>query len=934
MASNIKGIKIEIDGDTQPLQKALKDVNKAANDATSELKQIDRALKFDPGNVTLLAQKQELLGKQVNNTKEKLETLKRVQNDVEDQFKSGEIGADQYRAFQREIEVTSNVLKGYEKKLENVNQALSGNGQAMESNANSMKSMQSETNNLLKADLLNDFSDKLSNASDKLIEIGQNALEAFREVDEGMDTIVTKTGASGEALNDMSDIAKNLTTTIPTDFETAGSAVGELNTQFGLTGDALSSASEQVIKFAEINGSDVTSSTIAAKQAIEAYGLSTDDLGSVLDTVTYTAQATGVSVDDLMSKAVSGAPQIKALGLSFDEGVTLMGNFEKSGVDSSAALSSLSKAAVNYAKDGKTLQQGLSETVSAIKNSSSETEALTLASEIFGTKAAPRMVDAIKRGAFSMDDLSAAAKNSSGAVSKTFESTLDPIDQFTTAQNTAKLALSDVGDAIAETLAPIMQQLAELVKNLATWFSNLSPSIKQAIVIFGVILIAIGALLPVFLALQAAAFTAGTTIGGLFATFLPIVAIVLGIAAVIALLVVGIKELWQNNETFRNIVTSVWETIKNTITTVIQTVTDFIRSVWWTLTTWWQTNQELIKSSADTVWNGIKNIITLAMQILGPIIQATWSNIQAVITGVWEIIKTVINTAIAIVTGFMTAGMQIINGNWSGAWERIKGVMISVWESIKSIISTAVNTISQVISNTWNALVVTVQFILNMIYNIVMSIWNSIVSFISGVINSITQTVSNGFNTVHNTISNIMNGILGTVQNVWNSVKSTISNAINSAKDAVSTAINAIKNLMNFSWSLPRPKIPKFNISGGEAPWGFGGKGSLPSISVSWFAKGGILTKPTAFGMNGNSIMAGGEAGQEAVLPLNKDTLGMIGDRIMSTVTDRIVIKQPQQEATIILNIDGKTFAKLIVPFISSEQAQRLQIIETGGTIL
>lgn len=117
MASNIKGIKIEIDGDTQPLQKALKDVNKAASDATSELKQIDRALKFDPGNVTLLAQKQELLGKQVNNTKEKLEALKRVQNDVENQFKSGEIGADQYRAFQREVEVTSNVLNSYEKSL-------------------------------------------------------------------------------------------------------------------------------------------------------------------------------------------------------------------------------------------------------------------------------------------------------------------------------------------------------------------------------------------------------------------------------------------------------------------------------------------------------------------------------------------------------------------------------------------------------------------------------------------------------------------------------------------------------------------------------------------------------------------------------------------------------------------------------------------------
>ena len=113
-----------------------------------------------------------------------------------------------------------------------------------------------------------------------------------------------------------------------------------------MTGDALKDASATLIKYAEINGSDVTESAISAKQAIEAYGLETSDLNRVLDTVTYTAQATGVSVQDLMTKAIQGAPQIKALGLSFDEGVALMGQFEKSGVDSSAALSSLSKAAV------------------------------------------------------------------------------------------------------------------------------------------------------------------------------------------------------------------------------------------------------------------------------------------------------------------------------------------------------------------------------------------------------------------------------------------------------------------------------------------------------------------------------------------------------------------------------------------------------------
>lgn len=128
MAGNIKGITIEIGGDTQPLQNALKGVNKQAAESTKELKQIDKALKFDTGNVTLLTQKQEVLAKQVETTKEKLTTLRQAQAQVEAQFKSGNIGAEQYRAFQREVETTQTVLKSYESKLEGVNQALSENG--------------------------------------------------------------------------------------------------------------------------------------------------------------------------------------------------------------------------------------------------------------------------------------------------------------------------------------------------------------------------------------------------------------------------------------------------------------------------------------------------------------------------------------------------------------------------------------------------------------------------------------------------------------------------------------------------------------------------------------------------------------------------------------------------------------------------------------
>lgn len=175
MAGNIKGIKIEIDGDTQPLQKALKNVNKAATDASQELRQIDKALKFDTGNVTLLTQKQEVLQKQVATTKEKLETLRQAQSQVEQQFKNGNIGADQYRAFQREVEVTQNVLKGYEGKLANVNQALAENGNATKSNQTQLKELQNE-----QSQLASEMSKVTSSFKLQESALGSNASEAER----------------------------------------------------------------------------------------------------------------------------------------------------------------------------------------------------------------------------------------------------------------------------------------------------------------------------------------------------------------------------------------------------------------------------------------------------------------------------------------------------------------------------------------------------------------------------------------------------------------------------------------------------------------------------------------------------------------------------------------------------------------------------------
>ncbi|HFI0091588.1 TPA: phage tail tape measure protein [Streptococcus suis] len=919
MAGNIKGITIEIGGDTQPLQDALKGVNKQASEATKELRQIDKALRFDTGNVTLLTQKQEVLAKQVETTREKLATLRQAQAQVEAQFKAGDIGADQYRAFQREVETAQRLLTSYETKLADVSSTLENHGRASSSAAQQLDKLQVEQGQL--ASEMNKVTSQF--------ELQESALSSNSSEAERNAITQQKIGAQSEIVSkQISNLEKQLALTkseygensieankMEAELNQAKTALNNLNNEMDETKSSADGAQDGMKAMSDTIRAEALQATSEKLADIsqKIFEVGTESMSAAAQLQASNAQFSTVFGD--MENAAKDA--LNKIGEEMDivperlqGSFTQMASFAKtSGMDTAQALD-LTTRATRAAADGaafydKSIEEvtenlqsflkGNYENDAALGISATETTRNAAANKLYGksfnelseAQKQLTLLQMVEDGNELSGALGQAARESDG-----LENVLGNLRQSGTN------ALAAIGQPILEMLIPVFQSLADIVSQLATWFTNLSSPIKEVVIIFTGILAVVGMLLPVFLGLQVAAAAMGTTVVGMITAFLPIAGIIVGIVAAITLLIVGLKELWTNHEGFRTAVTEIWNSIYAFLSMIIQRISSFVMSIWGTLTTWWTENQQLILNAATTVWNAITTVIQTVMTILGPLIQASWENIKLIITAAWEMIKIVVETAINVVLGIIKAVMQVITGDWTGAWETIKQVLSIAWEGIKSLISLALNFITQYISTAWTGIKNTISNVLSAISSVISSIWSAIQSTISSVLSAIGSTVSTIWNGIRSTISNILNGISNTVSSVWNGVKNTISSAINGARDAVSNAINAIKNLFNFQIRWPHIPLPHFRVSGSANPLDWL-KGGIPRISIDWYAKGGILTKPTAFGMNGNSLMVGGEAGKEAVLPLNEQTLGAIGRGIAKTMTSNL--------PTIHITITGNT---------------------------
>ena len=315
-----------------------------------------------------------------------------------------------------------------------------------------------------------------------IVGIGAAAVKSWKEVDAGLDTIVQKTGASGEVLEGMRGVLESVATSIPTDFETAGAAIGEVNTRFSLTGKELESLSGSFVKFAKLNNQDVSRSVDSVSKMMAAFGVETEDAGKMLDLLNTVGQQSGEDVGGLADLMAANAKQFQEMGLSVEEAAGFIGEMSLAGLDSSTAMLGLKTAMKNATEDGKSLDEVLADFQNTMDSNASESDKLAEAYEIFGTRAGAAIENAVSNGQLSLDDFTTSLGDFEGSVNDTFDNTTGPMEGFQTTLNELKIAGMDLVEAAGPALTDMLGGLADIISKASDAWSGLSPEMQEFLI--------------------------------------------------------------------------------------------------------------------------------------------------------------------------------------------------------------------------------------------------------------------------------------------------------------------------------------------------------------------------------------------------------------------------------------------------------------------
>ena len=1045
MANRIKGITVEIGGDTTGLDKALKSVNASIRSTQSALKDVNRLLKLDPSNTELLSQKQRLLKDAIAATKEKLDSLKVAQEQAKQQLENGELGQDKYDALQREIVETEEELRRLQQEAATTSTALSKidvAGQKMETVGNSIAGA----------------GKKMMGVTTVIGGVGVAAVKTAADFDSAMSQVAAVSGATGKDFDNLRNKAREMGAKTKFSATEAAEAMNYMAMAGWKTEDMLDGI-EGVMNLAAASGEDLATTSDIVTDALTAFGLSAKDSSHFADILAAASSNANTNVSMMGETFKYCAPIAGALGFSAEDTAEAIGLMANAGIKSSQAGTALRTIMNNLAGDVKISGKAIGDVTIATTNADgsmrnlsdiladcrsafgnlTESEKAQAAESLVGKNAMSGFLALMNAGQGDIDKLSSAIDNCDGSAEKMAMTMQDNLAGQLTI---LKSQLQELAISFGDILMPAIRSIVSKLQGFVDKLNGMDESTKRTIVTIALLVASIGPLLVIIgtaiskigVAMQGfvklangisklkIAIQGGTgVLGKLGAALGGISAPVLAVVAVIAVLVAAFVHLWKTNEGFRDAIIGTWNRIKDTISGFCQGIVDRLNALGFQFTdivdvlktAWdgfcqvlapifegvfnnianilstvtgvitgildvfigiftgnWSQAWTGVKEIFSSIWNGISSFFTNILNVIKGVadvvlgwfgtswnevwtniktfFEGIWNGIATFFTTIWETLKNVVTVGIMAIGSILSAAFDIITLPFRFIWENCKEIIISVWDAIKSkvttvihavasVISAVMNAIKTVFSTVWNAIKTVVTTVVNAIKSVVTTVfnaikntattvWNAIKNAVTTPVNAIKSSVTTVFNSVKSTVSSIFNGIKSTATSVWNGIKSAITTPIEAAKNKVKSVVDAIKGFFSgMKISLPHIKLPHFKVTGklSIAP------PSVPHLSIDWYKEGGIMTSPTIFGMNGSSLMAGGEAGAEAILPLAgfyKQLEAMISSHLNTSAMEKYLAVIADNSSKGIYLEDG-TLVGHLLPAIDGElgKAQKLQ---------
>ena len=824
-ANRIKGITIEIGGDTTKLQTALKGVNTEVRNTQQQLKDVEKLLKLDPGNTELLAQKHKLLGEAVAATKEKLETLKTAAEQANTALANGEISQAQYDALQREIIETEQDLKKLEEQAKQSGTAL----QEIAAKGEKLKTV---------GDNISNVGQKFLPVTAGVVGLGTAAVKTAADFDSAMSKVAAVSGATGSEFDALRDKAREMGSKTKFSASEAAEAMNYMAMAGWKTEDMLGGI-EGVMNLAAASGEDLATTSDIVTDALTAFGLSAQDSGHFADVLAAASSNANTNVSMMGETFKYAAPIAGALGFSVEDTAEAIGLMANAGIKGSQAGTSLRTIMTNLSGDVKICGANIGEVTVATTNADgsmrdlsdiladcrvafaglSESEQAAAAESLVGKNAMSGFLALMNAGEGDINKLSSAIANCDGTAANMADTMNNNLEGQLTI---LKSQLQELAISFGEMLMPSIRTIVGWIQGFVDKLNSMDEGTRKVIITIALVAAAIGPVLIIVGKVISAIGTIMTIVPklagvinaakGVFAAFNAVCAAnpyVLIIAAIVALVAAFIY-LWNNCEEFRQFWIDLWEGIKEIAIAVWEALKEFFKAAW-----------EAIKTTAETVWNAIKNffqglwdgikaifqtvvdaiklIITTYFNIYRTIITTVLNAIKTVFTTIWNAIKTVVTTVVTAISTFLTTAWNAIQTTAATIWNAISSFFTNIWNGIKNVITTAVNAIKNVVTTAWNNIKNTVTSVGNAIKTAVTNLWNNVTS-------AVKNAMSNVFNAVKSGFANVKDHITGLASQAFNWGKDLIMGIVNGIKscisavgDAVSSVADKIKSFLHFS---------------------------------------------------------------------------------------------------------------------------------------